>query len=100
MTPSETARAAKAIHVPIETLERVLAGDEPSWPRLRRELAAHLGVERCELFPDHAAYDAAYDAGLARRAEQGLPPTVTDSATLDRVASLFADASAARATRK
>ena len=78
--------AARAIGVDPAELTLVLADKHPSWPRLRRLLAAYLGVDRAELFPDFAAWDEAYDAGLARRGDRQLPPEV-----VDRVVAMYGD---------
>ena len=80
-------QAALATGVEVDDLDRVLAGELPTWPRLRRLLAQYLDEDQADLFPDHAHYDQAYEAGRACRGETRLTPESADLA-----ASLFADA--------
>jgi hypothetical protein len=79
--------ASLATGVEVDDLDRVLAGELPTWPRLRRLLALYLDEDQADLFPDEADYDRAYEAGRGRRAETRLTPEAADLA-----ASLFADA--------
>jgi hypothetical protein len=79
--------AALATGVDVDDLDRVLGGELPTWPRLRRLLALYLDEDQADLFPDEAEYDKAYEAGRGLRGETRLTPESADLA-----ASLFADA--------
>jgi lambda repressor-like predicted transcriptional regulator len=72
--------AGRALGVEPDELAEVLAGRQDSWPRLRRQLADYLGVDRAVLFPDFASYDKAFDRFMARRGGRRLPPDVVDKA--------------------
>lgn len=43
---------AKELGIQYGVLNQVLNGHKPSWPRLRRDLAAILDVSVAEIFPD------------------------------------------------
>lgn len=86
--------AADAIGVNPHTFGRVLNKKAATWPAFRRKLSEHLGLPESDLFDTE-------DDDIARRvaeerAAQGLGPTVTDPATLARVARLLAGAEPSR----
>jgi hypothetical protein len=83
--------AATAVGLPAEELDAILVGQERSWPRLRQRLADYLGTDRAELFPEFVSFDSAFEAGVTKRIEQGLPAKIADPTTLDRIAALFLD---------
>lgn len=80
---------AAVVGVNPHTLGRILNKRVEPWPALRSRLVEHLGLPESELFDDD---DAIARIVAESRAAQGLPPTVTDPATLARVARLLAGA--------
>jgi lambda repressor-like predicted transcriptional regulator len=83
--------AARAVGLSSYELNEVLAGVVPTWPALRKAIAEYVGVEPAELWPEYAALDDAFFAGVERRADQGYGRRVTDPVTLRKAAAVLVE---------
>jgi transcriptional regulator with XRE-family HTH domain len=73
---------AEKVGVNPQSFSRIISGTQPSWPKLRRKVAEHLGVDE-----DVAWFPEDTDALLAQRGEQGFADV--DEAVLDQVATVL-----------